>query len=100
MDLAQERISARESYSLTYGATTDLYGSASNANTELLSQKNIGRPPIDWKKKNKVLELYDSSLDGVEKGLRKNVKSLRNIANEVGGIDHCTVRGILRKYRP
>jgi len=93
----QDTIDHYESYSLSFGATVDIDGISEN-DTKLLSKKSIGRPATDWRIVNKVLTVYDKNIIEVEENNGRKI-SLRTIANMVGGIDHCTVRNILNKYR-
>lgn len=63
-----------------------------------LVKKRVGRPSKDWITVNKVLAIYDESVDRERNGLGKR-KSLRAIQNEVGSVNFLTIRSILRKYR-
>lgn len=94
----QDEIDRLEAYEVPYHSSTTSTGEASKL--ELLSRKNVGRPATDWRIVDKVLQIYDTSVDQVELGLSPRIKSLRLIAHEVGNsIDHCTVRNILKVYR-
>lgn len=89
----QETIDRYESFELPYSAGVNMYGKQSAP--ELLAKRPVGRPPTDWRIVNRVLELYDESIEILQKK-----KSLRQLAREVNGvIDHCTVRNILKEYR-
>lgn len=94
----QDEINRRESYSLPYSQSTDLHGTYKSS--ELLSKRNIGRPETNWIIVNKVLEIYDMSIEDFLLNKVPRVKSLRTIAKELNNvIDHCTVRNIIRAYR-
>jgi hypothetical protein len=94
----QDVIDFYEGYSLSFGATVDIEGTHS-ADVKLLSKKNIGRPATDWRIVNKVLLLFDQNTTDVEENNARKL-SLRTMATLVGGVDHCTVRNILNRYRP
>ena len=91
-------IDRRESYSLPYGSSTNIYGIYEAP--ELLSKKDVGRPSTDWRIVDKVLQIYDFSVQDVKEGKAIRPKSLRAIAKEIGNtIGYVSVRNILREYR-
>lgn len=94
----QDIIDRRERYNIPYGSTTDIYGI--QAKPELLAKRNIGRPPTDWRIIQRILELYDQSLEDIVYKKRTRPLSLRAIAAEIDGkVSYLTVRTILRSYR-
>lgn len=92
----QDIIDKHERFSLPYGSTTNVYGVYEAP--ELLSKREIGRPSTDWRIVDKVLQIYDTSVQDMLEGKTTRVKSLRSIAKEVGNIGFCTVRNILIEY--
>lgn len=94
----QDDIDRREGFVLPYNSATDIYGQQESP--QLLVKRNVGRPATDWRIVERVLRLYDASLEQFELKQTKRVKSLRTLANEVGNVvDHCTVRNIIKTYR-
>lgn len=94
----QDAIDRHESYSLPYTSATDIYGVQDTP--ELLSKKDVGRPSTDWRIVDKVLQIYDSSVQDVLEGKAVRTKSLRVIARELHNtIGYVTVRNILKEYR-
>ncbi len=94
----QDDIDKRERYNIPYYSTTDIHGVYEPP--KLLSKKDVGRPSTDWRIAAKVLEVYDESVDAVKNKKAVRVKSLRQIAREVGhGLGYVTCRNILLKYR-
>lgn len=94
----QDTIDRYERYSLPYSSATDMHGTYTAP--ELLSKKEIGRPNTDWRTVDKVLQIYDSSVEDVKEGKAIKTKSLRAIARELGNIlGYVTIRNILREYR-
>jgi len=95
----QDVIDRLERYNFPYGRSTDIYGSRSDI--ELLSKRKVGRPATDWRIIDKVLKVYDDSLEEVLDNKVARIKSLRQMARDLNGIiDHCTIRNILNIYRP
>ena len=94
----QDTIDKHEHYCLPYWSTTNIYGI--HEATELLSKREVGRPSTDWRIVDKVLQIYDSSVEDVKEGIALRPKSLRAIARELNNcIGFVTVRNILREYR-
>lgn len=94
----QDTIDKHESYCLPYNSTTDIYGVYKAP--ELLSKRDVGRPSTDWRIVDKVLRIYDESVEDVKEGKAIRPKSLRTIARELDNkIGYVTVRNILKEYR-
>lgn len=70
------------------------------AKPELLSKRNIGRPATDWRIIQRILELYDYSVEETELKKRTRPLSLRALAKHINHkVSYLTVRTILRTYR-
>lgn len=94
----QDQIDRYESYALPWHSATDLYGKYTAP--ELLSKRDVGRPSTDWRMVEKVLRLYDESIDNVRLKYAIRPISLRTIARELGNkIGYVTIRNILLEYR-
>ena len=98
----QDDIDRRERFQLPFYSETDLHGEYKAP--ELLSKRDVGRPSTDWRIVDKVLKIYDESLEQVEIGNALRVKSLRQIAREVKSLmgihmGYVTIRNILLEYR-
>lgn len=98
----QDDIDRRERFQLPFYSETNLHGEYKAP--ELLSKRDVGRPNTDWRIVDKILKIYDVSLENVELGLVTRVKSLRQIAREVKEtigvqIGYVTCRNILLEYR-
>jgi hypothetical protein len=94
----QDTIDRHESYCLPYNSTTNIYGVYEAP--ELLSKRDVGRPSTDWRIVDKVLQIYDASVEDVKEGRIARPKSLRAIARELNNrIGYVTVRNILKEYR-
>jgi len=98
----QDDIDRRERFQLPFYSETNLQGEY-NA-PELLSKRDVGRPSTDWRIVDKVLKIYDASLEQVELGTAIRVKPLRQIAREIQTtmgvhIGYVTIRNILLEYR-
>jgi hypothetical protein len=94
----QDTIDKHERYCLPYNSTTDIYGVYTAP--ELLSKRDVGRPSTDWRIVDKVLKIYDASVEDVKEGKALRPKSLRTIARELHNkIGYVTVRNILKEYR-
>jgi hypothetical protein len=94
----QDTIDRHESYRLPYYSATNMYGVYEAP--ELLSKRDVGRPSTDWRIVDKVLQIYDSSVEDVNEGKAVRPKSLRAIAKELDNkIGYVTVRNILKEYR-
>lgn len=94
----QDEIDRHEGYCLPYGSRTDIYGVYDEP--ELLSKRDVGRPNTDWRVVDKVLKIYDASVEDVKEGKALRPKSLRAIARELNNIvGYVTVRNILKEYR-
>lgn len=94
----QDTIDRYESYCLPYYSATNIYGV--HESPELLSKREVGRPSTDWRIVDKVLNIYDSSVEDVNEGKAIRPKSLRAIARELDNrIGYVTVRNILKEYR-
>jgi hypothetical protein len=94
----QDQIDRYESYGLPYHSATDIYGKYTAP--ELLSKRDVGRPSTDWRIIEKVLCLYDKSIDDVQLKRAIRPASLRAIAKELGNkIGYVTIRNILLEYR-
>jgi len=94
----QDVIDRHESYRLPYYSATNIYGI--HEAPELLSKRDVGRPSTDWRIVDKVLQIYDSSVEDVNEGKAARPKSLRTIARELDNkIGYVTVRNILKEYR-
>lgn len=94
--LKQDGIDKREGYFIPFNSSTDIYGEPTVK--IVVGKKDIGRPPINWNIRNKVLELYDNSVELETQKMGKRL-SLRAIAkllnNEIG---YVSVRNILIDY--
>lgn len=64
---------------------------------ELLSMRNIGRPKIDYRIYNAILEEYDDGVSNYMLGIGK-IPSLRVLAKKYS-ISAYTIRGLLKKHR-
>jgi len=98
----QDDIDRRERFQLPFYSETNIHGEYKAP--ELLSKRDVGRPSTDWRTVEKVLRIYDASLEDVEVGIAPRVKSLRQIAKEVAAeigtnIGYVTCRNILLEYR-
>jgi hypothetical protein len=94
----QDTIDRHESYCLPYNSSTNIYGV--HEAPELLSKREVGRPSTDWRIVDKVLQIYDASVEDVHEGKIARPKSLRSIARELDNqIGYVTVRNILKEYR-
>jgi len=94
----QDEIDRHEGYCLPYGSSTDIYGVYEAP--ELLAKRDVGRPSTDWRIVDRVLRIYDESVEMVRDGKLARPKSLRAIARELGNaVGYVTVRNILREYR-
>ena len=98
----QDDIDRRERFQLPFYTETNIHGEYKAP--ELLSKRDVGRPSTDWRTVEKVLRIYDASMEDVELGLIPRVKSLRQIAKEVAAeigmnIGYVTCRNILLEYR-
>jgi hypothetical protein len=97
-DQKQEQINRYEGYRLPYNSPVDIHGAQDMP--ELLLKRAIGRPSTDWMIVNRVLEIYDQSVENVKLGIERQVISLRAIARRLDNvIGYVTVRNILREYR-
>lgn len=88
----QDAIDRLERHSLPTTSSVNVYGDYTPP--ELLSKRPVGRPATDWRIVNKILAVYDDSVDTKPKSLRKIARAVDN------KVDHCTVRNILKTYRP
>lgn len=94
----QDTIDRHESYCLPYNSYTNIYGV--HDAPELLSKRDVGRPSTDWRLVDKVLQIYDASVEDANEGKIARPKSLRAIARELNNrIGYVTIRNILREYR-
>lgn len=94
----QDTIDRYESYCLPYNSATNIYGVQDSP--ELLSKREVGRPSTDWRIVDKVLQIYDASVEDVKEGKAARPKSLRAIARLLDNkIGYVTVRNILKEYR-
>lgn len=94
----QDQIDKYESYGLPYHSATDIYGKYTAP--ELLSKRDVGRPSTDWRIIEKVLCLYDQSIDDVRLKHAIRPASLRAIAKALDNkIGYVTIRNILLEYR-
>lgn len=94
----QDVIDRHESYCLPWYSSTNLYGVYEAP--QLLAKRDVGRPSTDWRIVDKVLRIYDASVEDVVEGKAIRPKSLRAIAKEMNNvIGYVTVRNILKEYR-
>lgn len=94
----QDAIDKREGYCLPYHSATNMYGVYEAP--QLLAKRDVGRPSTDWRIVDKVLQIYDASVEDVREGKALRPKSLRAIAKELGNkIGYVSVRNILKEYR-
>lgn len=95
MQSAQEYIDRKECHRLTYGMESDLYGNYTQANTRQRAMQRVRNYTIA----EKVLALYDKSLEEEELGLGKRL-TLREIVKLIDyKLTHIAVRDILVKYK-
>lgn len=94
----QDTINSRERWMIPYHSAVNIHGLSEAP--ELLSKREVGRPSTDWRIVDKVLQIYDSSVEDVKEGKTLRPKSLRAIAREMDNvIGYVSVRNILREYR-
>jgi hypothetical protein len=75
-----------------------MYGE--QAAPELLLKRDVGRPSTDWRLVEKVLAIYDQSVEDVLEKRTPRTKSLRSIAKEMNHVlGYVTIRNILKEYR-
>lgn len=92
----QDLIDKREKYQLPYGAATDVYGNKETI--PAVGKRRVGRPSLPWTIKNKVLELYDASVEEAVQGTGKRL-TVRQIAKLMGNkLGYVSVYNILVEY--
>lgn len=88
----QDEIDRQEYQLLDYTNSSTIVGTI--ADKPVVGKKSVGRPATDWRLEQKVLDLFDES---IEQGNRLSLRTIAGILNNK--VKYLTVRRILLDHR-